>query len=325
MNLPTLLNVAIGLVFIYLTLSLFVSALEEFLAGLLKARAKNLRDGIINLLEGKGAEGEMMGKLYHHPLIRSLSQGRIKNKLQQMLPSPSYIPSDVFSTALLEVLKREYNIDFNYSDNIQSLIDKLDQHKQSEPSPRKRYLINNIAALARQAESRLTTTDLKVRHLHQEISNWFDQSMERASGVYKRQAKLWAFVLGFGVSVIFNADTFYMIHRLSSDQELRIAVNALSTKLIEEQNCRDVSCVEQLSLEDSLILPIGWSSFPPPNVQKNNQLFHQKVLAWFRMMLGWAVTALALAMGAPFWFDVLNKFINVRNVGRKPPRIDLEE
>jgi len=30
-------------------------------------------------------------------------------------------------------------------------------------------------------------------------------------------------------------------------------------------------------------------------------------------ILGWLVTALALSLGAPFWFDLLNKFIVVRS------------
>ncbi len=34
--------------------------------------------------------------------------------------------------------------------------------------------------------------------------------------------------------------------------------------------------------------------------------------------LGWLVTILAISLGAPFWFDVLNKFMNLRNTGRAP-------
>ena len=29
--------------------------------------------------------------------------------------------------------------------------------------------------------------------------------------------------------------------------------------------------------------------------------------------LGWLLTALAVSMGAPFWFDLLNKFIVIRS------------
>jgi hypothetical protein len=36
-------------------------------------------------------------------------------------------------------------------------------------------------------------------------------------------------------------------------------------------------------------------------------------------LIGWTMSAFAIMMGAPFWFDLLNKFVNVRNAGPKPP------
>ena len=38
---------------------------------------------------------------------------------------------------------------------------------------------------------------------------------------------------------------------------------------------------------------------------------------WFHLV-GWLLTALAASLGAPFWFDVLNKFISIRSVGKAP-------
>jgi hypothetical protein len=34
--------------------------------------------------------------------------------------------------------------------------------------------------------------------------------------------------------------------------------------------------------------------------------------------VGWILTAVAASLGAPFWFDTLNKFMNVRSVGASP-------
>jgi len=39
-------------------------------------------------------------------------------------------------------------------------------------------------------------------------------------------------------------------------------------------------------------------------------------------ILGWLLTAAALSLGAPFWFDLLNQFINLRGAGSKPQRAD---
>ena len=48
--------------------------------------------------------------------------------------------------------------------------------------------------------------------------------------------------------------------------------------------------------------------------------------AWFAALwliifnhgIGWIITALAVSLGAPFWFDTLNRFMTIRNAGRSP-------
>jgi len=34
--------------------------------------------------------------------------------------------------------------------------------------------------------------------------------------------------------------------------------------------------------------------------------------------VGWLLTALALSLGAPFWFDLFNKLVNMRHGMGKP-------
>ncbi|MCB2380052.1 hypothetical protein LGH70_20830 [Hymenobacter sp. BT635] len=47
---------------------------------------------------------------------------------------------------------------------------------------------------------------------------------------------------------------------------------------------------------------------------------HQVQQGW-QTWLGWFITAVALAIGAPFWFDLLCRVVNIRNLGIKPPRM----
>jgi hypothetical protein len=42
----------------------------------------------------------------------------------------------------------------------------------------------------------------------------------------------------------------------------------------------------------------------------------------FPKLLGWLLTALAISLGAPFWFDLLKKVINIRGAGGKPDIVD---
>jgi hypothetical protein len=61
-------------------------------------------------------------------------------------------------------------------------------------------------------------------------------------------------------------------------------------------------------------LPIGW------NIHFLKNLSLQKILLaiiWLPIkLLGWCISAISISMGAPFWFDLLGKVMNVRNTGR---------
>jgi len=62
--------------------------------------------------------------------------------------------------------------------------------------------------------------------------------------------------------------------------------------------------VEQLALYRCRLV---WTEFP-----KRDQ--------WLTMILGWLITAFAVSLGAPFWFDLLNKFVNIRASGKATRR-----
>jgi hypothetical protein len=52
--------------------------------------------------------------------------------------------------------------------------------------------------------------------------------------------------------------------------------------------------------------------------------FERAPMRWWRgaeivsKLVGFLLTAFALSLGAPFWFDTLNKLINIRTAGRAP-------
>src|SRR5438045_6157696 len=90
----TILDAAIGIIFIYLLVSLVISAINELIAAMLKSRAENLSQGIQALLQDPAQAG-WVARLYQHPLIQSLSPPNSK---------PSYIPSRTFALALLDLI-----------------------------------------------------------------------------------------------------------------------------------------------------------------------------------------------------------------------------
>ena len=93
-----ILEVAIGLVLVYLVLALICSALSEWIARILALRASTLEDGIRNLLEDP--EGNHLAKkIYDHPLVKGLSKKGWINKAR-----PSNIPARTFALALFDTV-----------------------------------------------------------------------------------------------------------------------------------------------------------------------------------------------------------------------------
>jgi hypothetical protein len=189
------------------------------------------------------------------------------------------------------------------------------------------YFLTNLSTLAQRLQAEVDKKEVKLLEFQQSIGDWFDQSMTRASGAYKRNAKVFSFTIGLVVAVLANIDTINMVDRLYKNQSISNTVTQLANQVTED-NSQVVSnlnnavgaqaksqalqplkeninvVVDQLS-----IFPIGWT------LPKDLEL---TPLGWVSRLAGWLISALAFSMGAPFWFELLNKFINVRNSGKKP-------
>jgi len=190
----------------------------------------------------------------------------------------------------------------------------------------------SLAALAKRAEINLRYAQGQVQSVEDEIYQfktevqvWFDRSMERASGVYKRNAKGIAFLIGFLLAIAVNADTFHIISRLTTDSALRDALttnaelvtkDCLSIKDNTDAKTQYLECARQ-KVNQSISLPLGWDK-----VNLDQQTEESKRWFWspFGRFLGWIISGFAIMMGAPFWFELLGKIINVRNAGKPPEK-----
>jgi hypothetical protein len=164
----------------------------------------------------------------------------------------------------------------------------------------------------------------QLQRFQKEIEVWFDQSMQRASGVYKRNARGVAILLGTAIAIATNADSINIVNRLSKDSMLRSTVNLYAQQLVEKNaktkldNLTNLTKVQQDvdRALDNVALPFGWNE--PNRIQidaQGNLLFP----ALMTKLLGWILSGVAISMGATFWFEALSKIINIRNAGKKPP------
>lgn len=340
------LDVALGLIFVYLLVSLMVTAITEMFAGLLKWRAKNLWAGVRNLLD-TGQEREWIDRLYSHPLIQSLSEPSKDGTAattgdKAPRNAPSYIPSRTFALTLLDLV-RESGQALQTQEPLEETIAKLPNEK----------LRRTLLALAGEARG-------SVEELKKNIEIWFNNSMDRVSGWYKRRTQLWNFVISLCTVLLVNVDTLVIVQALSDNEALRTALVAQAEGYAREhdqaleqatEQAAPVVAGEQAPAQEAaqpqtdesseeavaevqaqakeidrlmkqiegLNLPIGWIRGDGEDDPYYREFSIRRLpsIVGFHL-LGWLISIFAVSLGAPFWFDILNRVISIRSAGRAP-------
>lgn len=304
----TVLEVAIGLVFIYLLLSLLCSAINEWIAQIFALRARTLSEGIKNLLRDKKGVGPAKA-LYSHGLIDGLSKKSQKSgdKTLKGRNGPSYIPPRAFATALMD------HLGMLLLPNPQAASDArvLEQLKLLGRAQLDAKVKQGLTTLIKQANG-------DIAKLQQNIETWFNDAMDRVSGWYKRRAQVIGFVLGLVVTLFMNADTIYIAQTLSRSPTMRAAVIADAQKL-SGQTLPEKTASDVLAELKRTSLPLGWQKSDPPDPTKNRSSLKEVFMNYGWMpIIGWLLTAAALSLGASFWFDLLNKIMHIRSTGATP-------
>ena len=175
-------------------------------------------------------------------------------------------------------------------------------------------LIDVLVALADCTEAKIDDVEEELNQFKKAIEQWFERGMDRAAGVYKRNAKGVAFLIGLLIAIATNADIFHIASRLSKDSVVREVIVRQANQVQDSDDFQKLDrALENISL------PIGWSELNIKQQQEQRekwQVFHGK-LGKIKQILGWGVSGIAIAMGAPFWFDIMSRIIKVRNTGKK--------
>lgn len=452
-----ILDVAIGMVFVYLLLSLICSAANELIELFLKGRASQLEEGLRELLHSENTENlikriynrlsakpkigkveTLVESIYNHPLINSLFKGAYKPNSSKL---PSYIPSTNFALALMDLVPTISAQETAKSQTGETKVEgaaavlsgaafATASPPPARPSPQ---VVVNVAGIPvpesappQKTGVTTSTTDgfstpadplktlrdalqtfpyLKARNAllplvaaagndavkaRQNIEDWYNASMDRVSGWYKRRAHKFVLLIGFIIAVLVNADSLAIVRALNSDKSLREVVVAQATQYMKDaasptptpaasdgakpaaettssrpapkpapatskptptptpkptpeqsktatasatpagkptptpticdKEPNSPQCKYQKSLDkiESLGLPIGWDSTDVNRTWPGSRVWQPAIFsAWKKQMrlhwIGWFLTAFAISLGAPFWFDMLNKIIVVRS------------
>jgi hypothetical protein len=220
-------------------------------------------------------------------------------------------------------------------------------------------LTATLESLIVQAQVQTKKGEDIVANARTNAENWFNDTMDRASGWYKRNAQIWSFCIGLVLAIFLNVDTLHIANTLWRQPGLRqsIAATAQSYQLAatdqegEVQISDATDAVEELiTTLEGLDIPIGWKFEPlglayfdprldtcsifftgPKEDGQGNYVagipIGGQCIVWINpprssqiitKIFGILLTGIMVLQGAPFWFDILRKIVNVRSSGTKP-------
>jgi hypothetical protein len=313
------LDVAIGLVLVYLLLSVLLTSISEALEAILKSRASDLEHALSQLFQGNEA---LLTSFYQHPVIAGLYRGPYEPRPAAGLPRgrsslPSYIPREAFSAAIMDLA----NSHGPTRDAMEQALQSLTAHAGTHPMASRRA-----------------------------IEAWFDGAMDRASGWFKRRTQLRLFLLGIGIALIGNVNSVTIGQYLALNQEARERIVQAAPQIASAARSSDganVAANESAGSDsagnetqaaspaaavgdswrrtgaqlEAIGLPIGWSDpvtrltfsgFPAQPASSPERMARLALMAII-LVGGYLATAFAIMLGAPFWFDILNKLMIVRS------------
>lgn len=284
-----MLDIAIGMIFTYLLLSLICSAINELIERQLKNRAADLEQGIRELLDDKDGTG-LVTQLYQHGMINGLFKGAYNAADKDKSNLPSYIPSRNFALAILGIVAPE-----SPAISFRDSVGKMTNAKVK----------NALTAM-------LNVVGEDVDKFRGSIENWFNSTMDRVSGWYKRRSQLIIFCLGFVVAGVINVNSISIANDLWTHKAERDAMVSAAQGYLQSHATKDGQIDRDASLKanvDSISdygLPMGWHIKAPLGLR-------EWIMFVIRSLFGWLITACAISLGAPFWFDMLNRFVVVRS------------
>lgn len=375
----TIVDIAIGLTFVYLLLSLVASALSELLESFLRFRAKDLERGVRELLNDSSPDASgLTGKFYEHPLISGLFRGAYKPRSRTL---PTYIPSRAFALALMDIVLPATDGPTPNGGTVGAIgggtppsvpaaaaplapaipgaaapVPPAAPAAPAPPVPGGVAALGPVAPPAiasfREAIASLKNPQIQrallaltdaanndPNKVRENIEAWFNSSMDRVSGWFKRRTHWILFGIGLVLAALVGANSIDIVTTLAADRPMREFLVAQASEEVRSgslsgqappqstngNNASDssISDAREQRLQQGLkkltaagVLPgpewNKWcpraSSQPPPCTPRD---WHW--LLALSSLGGCFLTASAVSLGAPFWFDLLNKFVVVRS------------
>jgi hypothetical protein len=321
MQLDAVLEVAIGMIFVWLIMSIGTLEIQNRISLWLNWRADLLEKTIRDMLK----DPQMVRNLYDHPIIQQLTPRDKKNNLKR----PDYIPNRVFATVAFEVIMNAGKTGDTVpvdTMSIEGMRESVKRLAETNPPLARtfQHMVPNLERDVENFENRITGYRLNVE-------DWFHNVMGQASTIYKQRAQVIAFIVGFGIAVLLNIDTINIAQKLWQEPTTRAVLVAQAEAQAAES---DPTSSDFLAKTQSLAFPVGWTTTLADNQScgwlgaEDYQLVIRsagtcRLLTglpalndgWGLLvkLCGYLLSAFAAAQGAPFWFDILRRLVGIKS------------
>ena len=348
-----ILDLVLGMIFIYFLLSIICSSAVELWFTILKTRARLLEQWLIRIFDKPALDshGSPILDSSKHPVTvgQAIMDHCMVTVLSGKGKSTSYINAENFFSALMDKITL---IPLNGSNNGVQLPPKnLDEYiaaiqNSTTISGELKRTFLMLAHEAKQASTVISTLPAgsnitnnfsagiksELDLYRERVERWYNSNADRLTGTLKRtKAVPSTIIIAIIITIGLNADSISIgkylydhkeetrqfadratislgnyearIKQLNKENENEkgrdtITIVNVDTDLQEMKN--DIAAMKAAVPKG---LPIGWKS---------------TTVDWTKHIAGWIVTILAICIGAPFWFDILNKITNLRSTGPKP-------
>lgn len=292
-----MLEVILGMMFIYMVLSLLGTTVNELISSWRGWRGLFLEEGLKRLLKFKDNPA-IFEKFTNNEFYKQLRQHKAPLRVSR---APEWLSNKNFVSILVNTLKKS-----------EGVVEKVDEMIEGLPADSKlREILEQF-----KSEGHEDVTAFKIR-----LSSWFDDVMDHSSAWYKRHLQMVTLFVGLAISAVINADSFDIYYNLSNNATARQSISTMAEAFIANNDVlpapktyTDTLTLQEIQTEIgkltsteeyaqiSNVLGLGWT----------NAKLDISAMGWLQRILGWFITALAISLGAPFWFNALKKIVSIR-------------
>lgn len=347
-----ILEVAIGLALVFTLVALICSLITEWISAMLEKRGNLLWEGIENLVDA-----QLRSDICAHQLMQGLVRkatwlDRILNRLLPRVDrsKPSYVPTEIFVATLLDIIGSRATGQPEAIGQLPTTFAGLQvaiTDAQGVPDKVKKALL----ALVNDAGADLAGAKKSIGDWFDagmgRVTGWY----KRWSQLVLLAVSL-VVALILGVDSLAIAKRLWsdpiLRDQIAQSAEEFVEENQENPQLVptapaapaappaagapaaqaQTQSAEELAKkkIEEIQVFRNQLEALALPMFPATALRGEYRQSHSGAEASLSRMFGWwlwhhafgfLLTGLAASLGAPFWFDLLNKLVNLRNTGTR--------